>query len=219
MSEASYEKCKALASGDGLVLTAAHCVPGELLAGVTQTARVLIDDRVRTVRLLGAGFVPEDADDAEAGGREPEEDWALLEVERSGDGSGGDDRAWSVMSRWGEAVEGEAAYVVGFPLHYLPEGWKDGLAWADDLRGRWSAPTPIVLEGRVERVGEGWLMVRTQGGLGGRARGASGGGVFVRRGGRAVLVGIANKSRLRGSLLSGAVVPAAARERMRGPAR
>ncbi len=200
--------------GPDLILTAAHCVPGELLAGVTQTSRMLIDDHVRVVRLVGAGYRPQRPEDADAGGEDADVDWALLRVEQAGGAGGGRGGGWASAPAWGEPAEGEAAYVVGFPLHYLPAGWKDGLKWADDLAGSWSPPAPVVIEGRVERVDDGWFRVRTRGALGERARGASGGGVFVWRGGGLVLVGVANKSRMRGSFFSAAVVPDAARGAM-----
>lgn len=112
-------------------------------------------------------------------------DWAIITPDRR-------TRWASPVERIATPVPGEGCFMIGFPKALMDEGYFDvsgGVTDASDLP--WLGAPGVVIEGVIGRVEADRITVETEGVLGSRGRGLSGGGVFVRRGGEPALVGIA----------------------------
>ncbi len=211
----------------GELLTAAHTLPAEHLGAgrvrtdpVTGALRVdrggsdgegaplvfIVDDTIGTARVSDADplrytISPEASRESAAA------DWAVLTPESP--------TAWPTpVSRIGIARHGERCFMVGFPASMMDEGLFDagpGVHRPGDLR--WIGVAPVVLEGRVRSSGNDRILIDTDGELGAKAKGLSGGGVFVDRGGVPVLVGIAVQAARRGGEVVACPIPGAVRRR------
>lgn len=119
-------------------------------------------------------------------------DWALLRIDPP--------MSTPALDRFThDPVPGESAWLIGFPDHYLPEGWRNELRWP--LAEGWTPPTPLVFVGTISRVREGMLDLRLEGRLTSFG-GASGSGVFVRRDGKLAAVGVASQALIGSPIVS-----------------
>ena len=132
-------------------------------------------------------------------------DWAVVSPDEA--------RAWATpVARVGAPRVGERCFMVGFPAALMDQGLFEtapGVRRPEDLR--WIGAPGVVIEGSVRFAGNDRILIDTRGELGAKAKGLSGGGVFVDRGGEAVLVGIAVQASKRGGEVTACPLPSEVR--------
>lgn len=156
------------------LFTAAHVVVDKIPKGdETVFAHLsLIGDRPRHARILEHG--------------DPEgwrDDWALLLVEPID--------APPVAGLTVPEV-GERCVVIGYPTSRLPDGWGNRIVVHDpNGEATWTPPAPIAFEGCVARLDARYgYRIATAGPRGYSLGGLSGGGAFVQRNGKWMLIGV-----------------------------
>lgn len=139
-------------------------------------------------------------------------DWALLAV--SGKSS------WEApVSRVGTASHGERCWMVGYPASMLDPSLfevEGRVVKAHDLK--WVGLEAVVLGGTIVHAGRDRVTITSDGDLGAKARGLSGGGVFVERDGEPMLVGIVVQAGLIGDEVTACPLPRAVTELFGGDA-
>jgi hypothetical protein len=211
----------------GELLTAAHTLPREHLGagpmhrdpvtgawrvdrrtpdGGDDTMVLIVDDRVGTARVTASDTLRY-ATAAEASRAAAPADWAVVTPDER--------RDWETpVRRIGEAQRGERCFMVGFPGAMMdPALFEAGDSTRDARSLPWVGVPGVVIEGRIALAGRDRVLIETGGTLGKKARGLSGGGVFVDRGGEAVLVGIAVQASAAGGEVTACPLPRAVTKR------
>lgn len=194
--------CIRLANGD--LLTAAHTLPGDRLGashrsidpttGLMRMDRdtpendsapmVVIVDGVATTARVSASDALRYASSGTGTRASVPADWAVLTTDRT-------ISAPSPVRRIGTPTQGERCFLIGYPPALMDRNLFEahtGVAKATDLR--WLDAEPVVIEGVIAETSNDRITIATDGMLGARGRGLSGGGLFVVREGEPVLVGI-----------------------------
>lgn len=161
---------------------------------------LVVDDDVGTARVSAADTLRY-ATAPEASRASAAADWAVITPDHP--------EPWATpVRRIGAARTGERCFMVGFPAAMMdPELFETGAASRDPRALPWLDAPGVILEGRVVVSGRDRILIETGGALGAKARGLSGGGVFVDRGDGATLVGIAVQASAEGGEVTACPLP------------
>lgn len=167
-----------------------------IVDGIVSRARVTASD---TLRYASAG---------EASRASVPADWAVITPDETRG------RVGHEVARIGTPIVGERCVMVGFPTALMDERLFEtngGVQRIEDLK--WIGTPGVVIEGTIRSVERERIGIATEGVLGSRGRGLSGGGVFVDRGDGPVLVGVAVQAAKLESRVIACPLPREVRER------
>ena len=215
----------------GDLLTAAHTLPGlqgdqfrrdpatgalrfNNRAAETEDLILVVDGAVSRAR-IGAADLLRYAATENASRESVPADWAILELGRVISANVNPSRkVGTPVPAIGTARVGERCVLVGYPKALMDDALfetRGGVNRLEDLRFL-DAPA-VVIDGAIEQADTERVEIAIDGVLGADGRGLSGGGVFVERRGRPVLVGVVVQASSNAARVTACALPRAVRDR------